>query len=170
MMTEPMESGASLPILGEGSSPGEMKAVLAAAMKLAAEKELAGAPDPDTPVEELCDSAGCAVEEAKAMQQLADEQITVSQAMDMAGRATVAAAWNGCTRFLQSAASAVPIVGPLLSVFSGILFARLRTSQFTETVYTTVKTTAVTAWGWVKEKATGIKNRITNKVASWLHI
>lgn len=167
MLTE--ENSSTLPALGEGGTPGELKAVLAAAMKIAAENGLEGAPAADTPVEELCDTAGFAVEESGAMQQLAAGEVTVAEALDMAGRASVAVACRAGTRVVQSAVAAVPVFGPILSVFTGILFTQLRTPQFTEKVYTTVKTTAVSAWGWAKQKTSGIRNRIANKLSNWLN-
>lgn len=168
MLTAQTEDGLTLHALCEGASSEEMKAVLATAMKIAAESKLAGAPAIDTPVEELCDTAGFAVEEAEAMQGLATGQTTVTEALDLAGRAGVAVACHTCTRVLQSAIAAVPVVGPILSVFSGVLFTHMRTPQFTESVYTAVRRTASSVWEGIRERASGIKDRIASKVASWL--
>lgn len=169
-----MENGESIngEIIGlalqEGATSGEVKAVVAGAIKTAAENKLTNALPDNTPIETICDIAGVAVEGAEAMFDVSTGKSTVTEALDRTGRASVAVASHLCANFLQRAAFTIPVVGPFVAFLANGLFEHMRAPQFTENVYTVVRSAAISTWEGIKEKASGIKNFFTNKVSNWL--
>lgn len=146
------------------TAPQEVKAVVAGAMKVVAEKRLEDALPFDTSIEDISDMAGVAVEGAEALFDAASGEIGMTEAVDRIGRAAVVSACRIGKRTLQGCLVRVPLVGPLLvDVFSGLL-EHMESPVFYENVYTVVHDAAVATWegikdfaGRVVQKAAGIK-------------
>lgn len=142
----------------------EVKAVVAGAVKVVAEKRLEDALPFDTSVEDISDMAGAAVEGAEALFDAASGEIGMAEALDRIGRAAVVSACRIGKRILQSRMERVPVIGPLLvDVFGGLL-EHMESQTFYENMYTAVRDAAVATWegikdfgGRVVQKATGIK-------------
>lgn len=138
----------------------EVKAVVAGAIKTAAENGTVDIPD-----ETICDMAGVAVESAEALYDAACGESTMAEAMDRIGRASVAAACRYCARVLKGALSCLPFGKLLVDLGEGLL-DHMRSPQFTENVYTVVRDTAVATWegikGFVSRAIGHVRNRVFN--------
>ena len=149
---------------GMETSKGEVKAVVAGAIKTAAEQGLTDLLPPETPVENICDMAGAAVESAGALFDAATGKSTVVEALEKVGRATVAAVCRTGVAVIKGALSCIPAVGPLVAKAAGGLLERIKSPQFTNDVYTVVRNTAIAAWEGLKQTVGGIFNSIKNFV------
>ncbi len=129
---------------------GEVKAVVAGAVRVAAEKGI-GEVLPDTPVERICDMAGVAVEGAEAIFDAANGDITVTEAVDKIGRAGVAAGCRVAQQALQGVILRIPYVGILLTDLLRGLFEHMESSQFYDNVYVVVRDAAKATWKGIKE-------------------
>lgn len=152
----------------KAASPEEVKAVVAGAIKVAAENKLTNALPSSTSTGTICDIAGVVVEGAEAMYDLSIGESTVTEALDKVGRASVAVASHLCVNCLQKAVFTIPVIGPFAALLTRGLFQRMRAPQFTEKVYTTVRSVAVSAWEGVKQTAGRIKSFVTNTVSNWV--
>jgi hypothetical protein len=135
---------------GVEAASGEVKAVVAGAIKTAAAKGLTDILPSDTPVETICDMAGAAVESAYALFDAAAGKSTMAEALDKAGRAAVAAVCRWGAKILKGILVCIPIVGPLVAEFAGGLLDHMA-PKFAENVYTVVRDAAVAAWEGIKE-------------------
>lgn len=145
------------------TEPQEVKAVVAGAVKVAAEKRLEAALPFDTPIEDISDMAGAAVESAEALFDAASGEIGMLDAMDRIGRATVASACRIGKRALQGWLVRVPLAGPLLVDMFGGLLEHMESPVFYENVYTVVHDTAVATWEGIKD----FGRRTVQKVADF---
>lgn len=144
------------------TAPHEVKAVVAGAVKVVAEKRLEDALPFDTSIEDISDMAGVAVEGAEALFDAASGEISALEAVDRIGRATVVSACRIGKRTLQGCLARVPLVGSLLvDVFGGLL-EHMESQAFYENVYTVVHDAAVATWEGIKE----FGRRIVQKVAN----
>lgn len=141
----------------------EVKAVVAGAVKAAAEKGLEKALPSDTPTEYICDMAGAAVEGAEALFDAARGKITVTEALDKGGRAAVAAGCRIGRSALKGAVSKVPYVGPLLVDLLGGLFDHMESPEFFNNVYVVVHDAAKATWQGIKEKGKRIFGGLLRK-------
>lgn len=140
----------------------EVEAIVAGAVKIAAEKGLENALPFDTPIDTICDLAGAAVEGAEALLGVANGEITMTEALDKTGRAAVAAGCRIGKRALTGVVSKIPVVGPILiDTFSEIL-DHFETPQFVNDVYEVVRDTAVVVWEGVKETGRKILGFVDN--------
>ena len=151
----------------EKNSAGEVKAVVAGVLKVAAEKRLTDAVSSNMPVGAICGLAGAAVEEAGAMYEIATNERTIAEALDAVGRASVAATSRWCADSLQWTVSKIPVVGPIVAVLANSLFDCMRAPQFAENVYPVVRNVAVSAWEDIKQTARNVTTTVTNTI-SWL--
>ena len=135
---------------GLKASPSEVKAVVAGAVRASAEKGLTDALSPDTPIEVIGDLAGVAVEGAGALCDAANGEITVTEAMDRVGRASVAAGCRAGAGYLRGLIVTLP-GGPLLVDLLGELLDHIGSPQFINSVYTTVRGAAIAAWEGIKQ-------------------
>lgn len=133
------------------TAPHEVKAVVAGAVKVVAEKRLEDALPFDTSIEDISDMAGVAVEGAEAFFDAASGEINAWEAVDRIGRAGVAAACRIGKRTLQGCLIKVPIVGPLLVDMFGGLLDHMESQVFYENVYTVVHDVAVATWEGIKD-------------------
>jgi predicted house-cleaning noncanonical NTP pyrophosphatase (MazG superfamily) len=141
----------------------EVKAVVAGAVKVAANKGLTSMLPEDTPVEFIGDMAGAAVESAEAMLDVAMGKSTMTEAMDKAGRASVAVVCRHAALALKGAIIQVPYVGPILVWLAGGLFEHIESPQCAENVYKTVSDIAKATWKGIKERVGGLVNKVMNK-------
>jgi hypothetical protein len=152
---------------GIETAKGEVKAVVAGALKTAVENKVTDILPVDTPVEAITDIACVAVESASALADAAAGRSTITEALDKTGRASVAAACrigaNALKLALKVKLSCIPVVGPLVVILAGGLVNKMKSSKFTEKAYTAVKDTAVAAWEGIKETGRTI-GRFWNKV------
>lgn len=133
------------------TAPHEVKAVVAGAVKVVAEKRLEDTLPFDTSIEDISDMAGVAVESAEALFDAASGEITALEAVDRIGRAAVVSACRIGKRTLQGCLVRVPLVGPLLvDVFGGLL-EHMGSPIFYENVYTVVHDAAVATWEGIKD-------------------
>jgi hypothetical protein len=148
---------------GAEVATGEVKAVVAGAIKVAAENKLTDALPEDTPVGTICDIAGVAVEGAEAMFDVATGKSTVADALDRTGRASAAAVGRWCSDTLKGFVLTIPYVGPIVANLAEGLFEHMKTPRFAENVYTVVRDATVATWEGIKQKARGFLNFFTNK-------
>lgn len=151
------------------TAPHEVKAVVAGAVKVAAEKRLEDSLPFDTSIEDISDMAGAAVEGAEAMFDAANGEIGAAEAVDRIMRAAVASACHIGKRVLQGYLASVPLVGPLLVDMFGGLLEHMESQAFYENVHAVVHDAAVAAWEGIKDfekravqKAAGIKAHLLN--------
>ncbi len=138
---------------GLQASPDEVKAVVAGAVRVAAEKGLADYLPPDTPIEDIGDLAGVAVEGAEALCDAVNGKITTTEAMDRVGRAGVAAGCRAGARNLKGYLLSFP-GGPILVDLLGGLLDHMESSQFVDQVYTAVRGAAIATWEGIKQSKT----------------
>ena len=141
---------------------GEVKAVVAGAVKVAAEKGLEDFLPEDTSVETVCDMAGAAVESAAALFDAANRDCTTMEAIDRISSAGIAAGCRVAGRKVKGAISKVPVVGPVLVDLAGGLIEHLESPKFVENVkdighamYKTVRDAAADTWKGIKESIPG---------------
>ena len=132
-------------------NPSEVKAIVAGAMKVAAEKGIEKALPSNTPTEYICDVAGVAVEGAEAIFDAARGKITATEAVDRTGKAAVAAGCRiGSSALKGLIATAFPVVSPLLVEILGGLFDYMESPKFFNNVYTIVSDAAKATWEGLK--------------------
>lgn len=146
----------------------EVKAVVAGAVRIAAEKKLA-ALSPDMPTEVICGMAGVAVEGAAALCDAADEKIGTIEAVDRIGRAGVAAGCQIGVYYLRGALSGISVFGipcgALLVDSLGGLLDHLESPRFINNAYGLIRDAAVAAWeGIWKSNAGQVLIRLGKKV------
>ncbi len=145
------------------TAPQEVKAVVAGAVKVAAEKKLEASLPFDTPIEDIADMAGVAVEGAEALFDAASGQISALEAVDRIGRAGVVSVCRIGKRALQGSLERVPVAGPLLVDLFGGLLEHMESPVFYENVYTVVHDAAVATWEGIKD----FGRRTVEKVANF---
>lgn len=153
---------------GLKASPDEVKAIVAGTVRVAAENGLADNLPPDTPIEDIGDLAGVAVEGAEALCDAVNGTITATEAMDRVGRAGVAAGCRAGARGLKGYLACLP-GGPILVDLLGGLLNHIESSQFVNQVYTAVRGAAIATWEGIKQSKTVafIKNGV-NKIKNLL--
>lgn len=134
---------------GIKAPPGELKAVVAGAVRVCAEKGLMDALPADTPIEVVGDFAGVAVEGAGALCDAANGEIPMTEAMDRIGRAGVAAGCRAGAGYLRGWLMTFPY-GPVLVDLLGGLLDYMESPQFINNVYPIVQGAAVAAWEGIK--------------------
>jgi hypothetical protein len=87
---------------------------------------------------------------------------TVVEALDKVGRAFVAAACRTGSALLKRKLLKIPNVGPLVVKVAGPLLDHLKSPQFVNDAYTTVRGVAVAAWEGIRETGRNIFNSIKN--------
>lgn len=135
---------------GMRSSSGEVKAMVAGAVHVSAEKGLTNLLPPDTSIEVIGDLAGAAVEGAEALCDAANGDITLTEAMDRTGRAGVAACCRAGAKGLRGKLNSLP-GGPILTDLLGGLLDHMESPKFVNDVYTTVRNTAIATWEGIKK-------------------
>jgi hypothetical protein len=144
----------------------EVKAVVAGAVKVAANKGLMKILPEDTPMEIVGSMAGAAVESADAMLDVAMGKSTMVEAMDVASRAGVAVGCRCGAVALKGAVANIPYVGPVVAWLFGGLFEHMESPQFTEDVHRTVSNAAKATWKGIKDRFKKVKDVVkglTNK-------
>lgn len=144
------------------TAPHEVKAVVAGAVKVVAEKRLEDNLPFDTSIEDISDMAGVAVEGAEALFDAASGKIGGMEAIDRIGRAGVVSACRIGKRVLQGRLVKVPLIGPLLvDVFGGLL-EHMESPAFYENVYTVVHDAAVATWEGIKDLGRKAVQKVAN--------
>lgn len=138
---------------GLKASPEEVKAVVAGAIQIAVEKGLIDMMPSDMPMEVIGDWAGAVVEAAEALYDAANGDISLTEALDKAGRAIVAAGCRGGAGYLHGKLMGLP-GGPILVDLLGGLLDHLESPEFFENVYTTIRDLAVATWEGIKRSNT----------------
>ncbi len=134
--------------------PQEVKAVIAGAIRSAAENGLTDKLPSDTPMNAVSDMAGMAVDAAAALLDALNGDITMTEALDRIGRAAVAVGCCAGRYALEGYVLTVPYVGPILVDLLGGLFEHMESSQFHENVYAVIHDAAVATWEGLKESET----------------
>jgi hypothetical protein len=147
----------------------EVKAVVAGAIKTAAEQGLTEILPAGASVEAIGDIAGVTVETADALFNAATGKITIMEALEKAGRASVAAACRLGANVLKGTLARVPLAGPFIVRFAGGLLDHMKSPKFSENVYTVVRDTAVAAWEGIKQTGRGIWNQLRETVRQSLY-
>lgn len=146
------------------SDPEEIKAVVSGAIRAATEKGLTDLLPQDTPTEVIGELSGVAVEGARALFGAANGSISTTEAMDMTGRATFAAACrlgSGALRELVSEADLPG--GTILVELFGFLCDCIESPEFIDEVYPAVRNVVIAARNWVNANiGSGIRNIQTN--------
>lgn len=144
----------------------EIKSVVAGAIKTASEQGLTELLPADTPVEVIGDMAGVAVESADALMNAATGKITITEALDKTGRASVAAACRYSANALKLKMTV--FFGPAVTCFAGGLIDHMNSPQFSNNVYTVVRDAAVATWDGIKERGRNLFNNLKNSVKATL--
>lgn len=153
---------------GIRSSSGEVKATVAGAVYVSAEKGLTDLLPPGTSIEVIGDLAGAAVEGAEALCDAANGNITLTDAMDRTGRAGVAACCRVGARSLRKKLNSLP-GGPILTDLLGGLLDHMESPKFAKNVYTTVRDSAIATWEGVKNsKAVTTVKAVGKKLGQFL--
>jgi hypothetical protein len=147
---------------GIEASKNEVKAVVAGALKAGAEKNLTKLLPSDTSTETICDMAGIIVENAAALLDVARGRLSVMEALDKTGRASVAAVCRWSSKLLEGKLSFVPVIGPVVVRFAGGLLEHMESTKFSENVYTLLSDAAKATWEGIKQAAVGMWNEIKN--------
>lgn len=134
--------------------PQEVKAVIAGAVRTAAENGLTDKLPSDAPMEAISDMAGMAVDAAAALLDAANGDITMTEALDRIGRDAVAVGCCAGRYALEGYVLTVPYVGPILVDLLGGLFEHMESPQFHENVYAVIHDAAVATWEGLKESET----------------
>jgi len=156
---------------GVETAKSEVKAVVAGAVKVAAEKGLTKLLPKDTSVDTICDFAGVAVESVDALVDLATGKSTITATLDRIGKATVAAACRLGAGVLEAkvavVSASIPVLGPVIVKISGNLIAHMKTPKFADNVYAVVRDVAVATWEGIKEVGRNvISNFASQKIAN----
>lgn len=133
----------------------EVKAVVAGAVKVAAEKGLENIVPEDTPIDIIGTVAGAAVESAEALVDVATGKSTVYESVERIGKATIVVGGHLASGVIKGKLAKVPYVGGLLVDLSGGLLDHLHSPKFADNVWSTVRDTAVAAWEGVKQSRVG---------------
>ena len=136
---------------GLEASPSEVKAVVAGAVKVVAEKGLEGVLPSDTPVDVIGGIAGAAVDGAEALYEAANGDISIMEAMDKVGRAGVAAYCRFGADYLKGYIITLPCGKLLVDLLEG-LFEHMESPQYINNVYAVVRDAAVATWEGIKSK------------------
>ncbi len=148
---------------GLKASPEEVKAVVAAAVKVAVEKGLMDVIPFDIPVEVIGDLAGAAVEVAKALLYDAVQNTSVVEALEKVGRAGIAASCKFVSICLRGQLLEMPL-GPILVDLLGGLLDHLGSPQFVDNVCTMIRDlTADTMKGIMESKTVTIVGEVLTK-------
>jgi len=168
-----MESGESTDIggvvgqvlqAGMDTAVCEVKAVVAGAVKTAVEKGLTSILPAGTSVGSICDMACTAVESAAALADAAIGKITLTEALDRAGRACVAAVCRFGAGALKMKAAVIPFVGPAIAWLGEGLFKHMESPQFADDVHNVVRNTAKATWEGIKQKVESLLNKQAHSV------
>ena len=152
------------------TASGEIKAVVAGAIKTAAKKGLTGLLPIDTPVSSVGTMACVAVESADAMLGVAKGNKTMTQALDQTGRACVAAISSAGSDCLKAKVAFIPVIGPIIAWLGDGLFKHMKSPKFTENVYTVVRDAAKATWDGAKQKVKGLFSKIKSSVTEIFNI
>lgn len=133
----------------QNNKKSEVKAVLATATKVAAEKHITDTVPPDISIEEACDVAGMTIEGAEALLDAANGKIPIKEALRKIGKAGIAAGCRLCSGVLKGVFQCCPFGGLLNEMLSNAL-RHMESRSFTEKVYTTVRNAAVSIWQGIK--------------------
>ena len=148
--------------IGVDAAVGEVKAVVAGAIKVAAEKGLADILPSDTPIENICDMAGAAVECADAVMNAAQGKTSIMEAIERSARACVAAVCRFGAFALKFKLTKIPVVGPVVAVFAGGLINHMQGPKFADNVYNVLRDAAVATWDGIKQAASGLVGKFKN--------
>ena len=140
---------------GLKKDPQEIKAVVAGAVKTAAEKGLRDVLPENTPTETICDMAGAAVESAEALVDVANGESTITEAVDKIGKASIAAGCRHAGNVLKGSLAKVPVVGPIIVDMAGGLIDHVMNGKLASNVYTVFHDAAVATWEGIKESRIG---------------
>jgi primosomal protein N'' len=168
---EPVTSDAIGQALQDGLETArcEVKAVVAGAVKTAAESGLSDFLPEGTPTETICDMAGAAVETTCALYDAATGKGSMTDAIDIAERASVAMAYRVGMLKLKSvvagAAAAIPVIGPAVSAISFALLTKLENSTFARETVNAVCDMAKSVRNRIKQGAKNLWNRIKSKAS-----
>lgn len=154
LIEEKTENGDAVASALKSGLKSEVKAVVAGAVRICAERGLEDTLPSDTPIEVIGDMAGVAVEGTEALYDAANGDISMKEAMDKVGRAGIAAGCRIGLGFLRGWIMTLP-GGLLWTDLLGGLFDWLESSQFINNFYQVVRSAAVEAWEGIKKSHVG---------------
>lgn len=143
----------------------EVKAVVAGAVKTAAEKGLENIVPEDATVDVIGNVAGVAVEGAEALCDVAVGKSNMCDAGERVCKAVVAAGGHFVSGVIKGTLGKIPIVGGIITDMAGGLLDHLHAPKFVNDVYNVIRNTAVATWEGVKQSCVGKAfARLKNKV------
>lgn len=144
---------------------GEVKAVVAGAVKVAAEKGLENIVPEDATIDVIGNVAGVAVEGAKALCDVSTGKSTMLDAVDEIGKATIAAGGRIVSEVVKGTLKKIPYVGGVLVDLAGGLLDHLHSPKFVNNVYTTIHDVAVDTLEGMKQSRLGkLVGKVFNKI------
>lgn len=133
----------------------EVKAVVAGAVKVAAEKGLENIVPEDATIDVIGNVAGAAVEGAEALCDVATGKSTVREALEKIGKAIIAAGGRLGSEVIKGKLEKVPYVGGILVDLAGGLLDHLHSPKFVNNAYNMIRDAAVDTWEGVKQSQVG---------------
>jgi hypothetical protein len=147
----------------------EVKAVVAGAIKVAAEKGIGDAVPEDTPIEVIGAMAGQMVDATNALWDMAKGECTALETTDRIGKAAVAAGGHYIRFVVEGKLARVPYVGPVLVDLAGGMLEHFESPQFAEDVYNTIKNMVAATWEGIKKSRTvQCVNKVVQKAKNLL--
>lgn len=138
---------------GVTDDPEEVKAIVASAIKAAAEKGLVNGLDKDTPVGVFGDMAGFVVEGAQALFGAVNGDVLPEEAAEKVCKAGIAVYACCYSEMLKGLiVYEFPVVGPVAVELLGGLFDHMKSPQFADNVYTVLHDMAVATWEGIKQR------------------
>jgi hypothetical protein len=140
----------------------EVKAMIAATLEAVALNKLDDKLPSGTPIEVICDLAGCVADAAEVVVDLIDDNVTKMEAVDKIGRISIGVGCRGLSTILKMKVAAIPSVGPICVDLLGGLFEHMEGSVFADNVYKLFHDAAVATWEGIKENI-GHKIKVLEK-------
>ncbi len=162
MQDDPVDTEEVIDIALKTGADTGVKAAVAGALKVGAERGVIRILPPGTPAQIIANFACVGIENAKILAKSACGEITFTEALDEMGCNTVAMmyglSWGAAGTVLGTCALCwVPIVGPIIGGVAGGFVGYMAGSKFGEKVYEGVKSATKAAKGAVKTLWNGVK-------------
>lgn len=134
---------------------GEVKAVVAGAVKVAAEKGLENIVPQDTTVDVIGSVSGAAVESAEALFDMSVGKITMQETMERIGKTAVATGGHLASEAIKGKLEKVPYVGGILVDLAGGLLDHLHSPKFVNNAYNVIRDAVVDTWEGIRQSQVG---------------
>lgn len=144
-----------------------IKAAVAGAVKVGAEKGMIGLLPPGTPMQAIVNIVCVSIENIKILGKVAKGEITMREALDLMGCNTVSMvyglSWGAAGAMIGATALGwIPLVGPVVGGFTGGVVGYMAGSKFGQTIYEGAKKIASAAKSTARKLFGGVKDGAKN--------